>query len=308
MCVALAIAPSAAGAQDWQMQTYDDGSFFAAAISPSGNGFSLLCGERSPQGLSAAQTGNMEPDITPPDSLRLSFSLDDFRLANPNITTRQDLIVAANGQGYRLPPLSQNELVWTWESDLRATDPVFAAIAAAPAIDVYSDVGVMRVSTDGFAAAYAQLLAHCQAMFSAIGKPWSSVPPPTMRQMAEAALRSGCGGAADTEPGTFLEGEIDGDGVPDVVLDWAGATCRTGTPRPFCGASMCSASAFLSSRAPGASREGDEFLALGVRLQPLSNGNMAIAVGGSLSTCSQYGKTSCEFLYYWNGSTLAQLR
>lgn len=307
LVLALTLAAAPVRAQDWQMRSYDDGSFFAAGISEPQSGVALLCGERSAGGLSAAQTGNMEPEITAPDSLRLSFSLDDLKLADPMIDTRRDLIVAAGGQGFRLPPLRMNELVWTWEADLAATDPVFAAIASVPSFAIHSDAGVMQVSARGFEAAHAQLLYHCQTMFASIGRPWASAPRVTPRQAAEAALVSGCSGPADAGPSAYLEGEIDGDGVPDIVLDWGEATCRTGPPRPFCGASMCSASVFLSSR-PDLDRGKLELLAVGVRLQPLSNGNMAVAVGGSLAQCSQSGGTACEFLYYWDGADLAELR
>ena len=127
-----------------------------------------------------------------------------------------------------------------------------------------------------------------------------------MRQIAESNIWKGCGGAAHIEPDAFLTGDIDGDGVPDVVLDWRSVQCQGSMRYPFCGASTCTADVYLSS---AYHRTGypEALLALGVRLQPLSNGAMAVAVGGTLSDCYAVGKDSCEFLFYWNGYDLVKL-
>ena len=299
-----------ARAQGWAFDSYDDGSFFSAHIAPVGGpGFSLICGERSPRGLSPAQTGNTEPEITPRDTLRLYFDPQDFPLpGQPLATQRSDMMIVIGSRGYGLPPVRLNELTGLWETDLLATDAVFAAIAAAPVVELRSSAGVTPLTTAGFGQAHARLLSHCQSMFTAIGLPWSVVPPPTMRQAARLSATAGCGGPADIGPEAILTGEIDGDGQPDVVLDWRAVTCRNGPRHPFCGAAMCSASVFLSSR-HATTGSPEEFLALGVRLQPLSNGRMAVAVGGSLADCSQTtGQAPCEFLYWWNGAAMVRLR
>jgi len=294
------------------MRSYDDGSFFVATMQLPGGALSLTCGERSPRGLSALETGNMEPTVTPRDALRLRLDLDALPLPGGFRQSRDDLIVEAGGQGFRLPPLNADELTWSWSVDLGAADPLFAAIPAAPEMVLHGEAGRLALPTAGFAEAHGQLRRHCAQMFATVGQPWATAAPATPsapvtpRAEAEAALARGCNGPADAGPAAFLAGEIDGDGQPDIVLDWREITCRSGHPRPFCGASMCQASVFLSSR-PGTPREPLELLALGVRLQPLSNGNMAVAVGGSLSMCQPQG-TACEFLYYWTGSELAELR
>ncbi len=61
----LALMPSASKAQDWTMSQFDDGSYSAPPSRGGRTRPALVCGERSPQGLSAAVTGNTEPDITP---------------------------------------------------------------------------------------------------------------------------------------------------------------------------------------------------------------------------------------------------
>jgi hypothetical protein len=210
-----------------------------------------------------------------------------------------------------------NELFDQWEVDLSADDPVFAAIAGVSRFELRSNTSSHTVNSADFAVAYTNLTDHCRSMFAAINTPWAGdapaapapqpAPANAMRQIAESAVWQGCGGGAQIDPDAFLTGEIDGDGLPDVVLDWGAVQCYGAMARPFCGASRCSADVFLSS---AYHRKGmpETLLGQGVWLQPLNNGNMGVSVGGALSECYAIGKQSCNFLYYWNGFDLVNLR
>ncbi len=310
--VVLTLVAGAALAQDWITNSYDDGSYFTGALSPiDGPGFTLVCGERSPQGLSGAQTGNNEPDITGPNAFRLYLSETDIGPPGPQLAGRQDVLVVIATTGYRLPPIIWNELFNTWETNVPARDPVFAAIAAQTSFELRSDRGSHIVPARGFSDALGQLTTYCQSMFAAIGLPWAgSVPAPgrtAMRQAAHAHILAGCGGGVLDQSDAFLFGEIDGDGIEDVVLDWRGVRCAGPTPYPYCGASNCSVDVFLSSLFPRKQRP-EGLLALGARLFPLTNGNMGVGMYGGLSACRKvFGTNDCEFQYYWNGSGLARL-
>jgi hypothetical protein len=308
----LLLMPVSATAQGWQLHRFDDGSFFEYSISPAGTpDFTLLCGERSPTGLSAMQTGNMEPETTQPDILELK--LGNVAIGSPTDGSwqRSDVVVAAGGQGYRLPELRWNELQGGWRVDLLALDVVFAAIAAAPSFDLHSGAGQRSYNAKGFAEAHAALIQHCRQTFAAIGQPWQGdavvAPAGGARQAADGHVRRSCNGAYHAEDGAFLTGEIDGDGVEDVAVNMGKVACLTGNPRPFCGASQCPALVFASS-APYRWHDPINLMSQGVRLQPLSNGNMAVTVGGSLSECHYaFGNSGCEFMYYWNGADLVRL-
>ncbi|MDU9005064.1 hypothetical protein [Sedimentitalea todarodis] len=302
--------PAMAQTPEWQFQSSDDGSFFTGSIITSDDrDMMFLCGERSPQGLTALQTGNMEPDITPRDSLRLYMS-DKLIGRHDGVTQeRQDVLLVAGATGYRLPVVIWNELFSTWEVDLPATDPAFSMIAEQADFEVRSNAGSRVITSIGLRRAHATLTAHCQSMFTAIGQPWHTVAPAaapqvSMRQIAEAAIQSGCGGPATKGPKTFLSGEIDGDGTEDVVVFWGEITCSGGYPRPYCGASMCSAQIFASARHARGERP-EDLLAQAVWLQPLSNGNMGVVTVGSLATCQN--RPNCEFIWYWNGREIVQL-
>lgn len=308
----------AAQAQEWKLHEFDDGSFFVASITPQqGSGIGFLCGERSPRGLSPQQTGNMEPDITPPGVLRLNLSAAQIGEPKGDERGRQDVMFVAGGQGWRLPSVGWNELFNTWEADLAANDAMFAALAGGGPIELHSRAGRLALPHTGFAAALGQLREHCAGMFASIAKPWPGASPAAaaaprsaadgaMVQAAHAAIRRGCNGPAQSEPNYLLRGNIDGDGQEDVVLVWRRVTCQTGHRRPYCGASMCSADVFLSAKFPRTGQP-ENLLALGVNLQPLTNGAMAVSVGGSLASCQGLG-AGCEFLFWWNGLDLVKLQ
>lgn len=308
---ALALTAQAeAQTAEWQFQSFDDGSFFTGLIAPTDQrDVMFLCGERSAQGLTAQQTGNMEPDITPRDSLRLY--LGDAMLGGHDGVTqrRQDVLLVVGTTGYRLPVVNRNDLYSTWQVDLSATDPVFAAISTQAEFEVRSDAGARVITAQGFLAAHSALTQHCQSMFTAIGQPWASVPAApapvvSMRQVAESSIQIDCGGPATMGPKTFHSGDIDGDGLEDVVVYWNGITCSGGYPRPNCGASACLAEFFVSSlHARGVKPE--QLLATGVRLQPLSNGNIGVVTIGTVPTCQKLA--NCEFIWYWNGREITRL-
>ena len=308
-----ALAPQIVLAQGWELRTNDDGSFFWAAIrAPEGSQMSLLCGERSPQGLSPAQTGNTEPEITSPRTFRLNMSSVDIGQPTGIDLTRSDVMIVAGTTGYRLTRVIWNELFGSWETDLAANDPVFAAIAAVPTFELRSQAGVRRMTTAGFARSINQLSDFCQSMFATIGKPWyasqalpqeRAVGNSAMRQAAEAAIGLGCNGPANRQSGYLLSGNIDGDGVEDVVLDWERVACLSDLARPFCGASFCSADVFISTAFPALGQP-ETLLAVGVEIIPLNNGLDGIRVGGSSGNCYAEGRDPCLYLYYWNGFSL----
>ena len=301
------VLPSGLVAQSWELQSHDDGSFFLGLMRiTSTPGFALLCGERSPQGVSPHVTGNVEPDVTPARTLRLNISSTDIGPPNGNEQSRGDVLLISGNSGFRLPDVRWNELFNTWEADLAFDDPVLAAMGANPWIDMQSRAGSRRVAAAGFSTALGQLVNYCKSMFATIGQPWEAGAGGgygTMRDAAESAIGLGCNGNARREEGYLLSGDIDGDGQEDIVLDWGRVTCLTTIPRPFCGASMCSADVFLSSLFPRTGQP-EDLLGFGIGIVALNNGLDGLITGGSLGTCAQERRDPCEYLYYWNGVAL----
>jgi len=278
-------------------------------------GFSLACATRKANAPAVLSTYYEGTPFTRPDEVQLAFTGNEIG-APTGLDRRRDVMLVIGANAYRLPEITWDDLSYEWSTRVQATGGMFEAIAAAPSFEIRSDAGVVQVGTSGFSTAYSSLLGICRSQFAAAFKPWKPAPaiaarpqparPQSMRQAAEASVGRGCNGPSTYEPDAFLSGDIDGDGVEDVVLHWGAITCSGALPRPFCGASQCTSEVFLSQLFPTRQRP-EEMLGLGVRLQPLSNGNMAVAVGGSLSSCNAAGLQSCEFLYYWNGSDFVNL-
>ncbi|TDK52127.1 hypothetical protein E1832_02075 [Antarcticimicrobium luteum] len=301
-------------AQDWAMSQFDDGSFFSATLAPvDGPGPALVCGERSPQGVSPAVTGNTEPDITPPGAFRVYISDRAIGAPGAHLQTRDDVLLVAGDDGFRLRGLRWNDLFSTWELDLPETDPAFAAIAGQDRFELRSDRGNHVISAMGFGEGVRQLSGYCRAMFAAVGRPWpqqgaAGARGVTMRQAAEADIRRGCGGPASWTPEALKSANIDGDGAEDIVLDWREVTCSGYGSSLFCGAAMCSADLYISALYPRRGKP-ESWLAQGLRIQPLSNGMDGVVMGSSLASCSQIGLPGgCESTMYWNGTGLAPLR
>ena len=305
--------PGVLAAQGWQLQTSDDGSYFAGFLNaPAGVEISLVCGERSPQGLSPQETGNMEPDISAPNTLILYIGMGHIPAPQSEFK-RQDVIISTGAQGYRIPELIWNELFGTWEARVAAQDALLQSMAASPGFEIITNEGRQPIPAAGFATGYDQLLGYCQSMFESSGISWDGTPPQPreqsdggvdMRRVAEGTMVEGCNGDATTGENYLLSGDIDGDGIEDVVLDWREVECVNAPARPFCGASMCSADVFISSDYP-VTGQPKNLLALGVKLIPLNNGNTGIITGGSMGQCNADGRNPCEYLYYWDGSDLA---
>ncbi|MCF6234128.1 MAG: hypothetical protein L3J36_13680 [Rhodobacteraceae bacterium] len=301
-----------AQAQNWKFGLNDNKVLFRAHISTPGKpGFSLACAIRKPNPPAVVPGFFKGVTFTNPDELYLAFKGQEIGAPIRN-EPRSDVLLVVGASAFRLPKISWGEYAAEWHTTLSATGPMFAAIAAAPSFEIHSNAGSVTVATSGFASGYASLVDACRRQFTASRHPWRPAPlvapvaPINMRKTAEADVAKGCKGASTYEPGAFLSGEIDGDGVPDVVLDWRKIKCSGTFSQPFCGASMCSADVYLSGSYPRTNAP-KQLLAAGVRLQPLSNGNMAVGAGGSMADCYAIGTDICEFLFYWNGADLVGL-
>ncbi|MDK3019161.1 hypothetical protein [Pseudodonghicola flavimaris] len=306
--------------QDWTVSQFDDGSYFSATLAPMGGpGMALVCGERSPRGLSGLATGNMEPDITPAGAFRVYISDRTIGPPRQEAEQRDDVMIVVGGQtGFRLRGLRWNELFSTWQIDLPAGDPSLAAIAAAPGFELRHRGGRAALSSQGFGAGLSRLAGYCQSMFAAIGKPWPGAatagggampaPRPAMRQMAVAETARGCRGPATLRPGAITPAQIDGDGVEDVILNWAAVRCPGSALSPFCGMSQCLVSIYVSALYPLRGKPVSVY-APSMRLQPLTNGNDGVALSARLPVCRNlYGTDSCEQIWYWTGADFVPLR
>jgi hypothetical protein len=316
----LLLLPMMANAQDWKFENRNDGVAFNTYLyHQGGEGFSLGCSGRNHSVPGLLPMYYEGTTWTRPDEIHLSFSGRSVGRYTSQVS-RNDVLLVIGAGAYRLPRIAWDDYTSDWSLILQARGPMFDAISAVRSFEIRSDAGTVILGTSGFASGYANLINTCRRQFAAARQPWRSGPmvvaaqvapaapvaPVTMRQAAEADVAKGCNGPSTYEPDAFLSAEIDGDGVADVVLDWRKIKCSGTFSQPFCGASMCSADVYLSG-SYARTNAPKQLLAAGVRLQSLSNGNMAVGVGGSLADCYGIGADNCEFLYYWNGADLVGL-
>ncbi|MEZ5912519.1 MAG: hypothetical protein R3D84_10100 [Paracoccaceae bacterium] len=334
--IALAVWVLAApvAAQDWQVSTSDDGSFFYANARTAG--LALECGGQSPQRLSPAVTGNVEPLVTPPYAF---FVVPDATLVGTTTPPpRSDVVIHAAQQAFRLPALNYNEFFSSWMQPVAMYDPLITALRREGRFAISVDsLGQVDIPSSGARAAIEAAFEFCASRTAAFGHPvppelggsGSSAPTPApapaepvpqasapgpapgepserLKAMVAADIAATCGGTnPKVEPGYMQVGDIDADGQPDILMYWGDVNCNNpsmpmnGYGGGFCGASQCSGNVYLSSQ-PDAFR--DAVLGQGAALALRADGGADLAMGMSLAECSTLPQPNdCTRLMRWNG-------
>ena len=305
---------------DWVADTADDGAYFYGTARVDNTSLALRCNGPSARGLPPMSVGAHEETVVPP--FQVVFNLGSDLVPVPaNGFQRSDIVIWANGTGFRLPKAGYNELNGAgWESFVSMTDPLVLSMLQGSDIVLGAEAGPhFTVPTVNLQQALYAAFGFCIAQYQRMGLAVPPVlaplaasvpaPQPAIRSAGEIAhdrIARGCNAPYTTEGNPVLYGDLDGDGTGDAVIDWGRVRCQTSMPRPFCGASMCSAEILLSAR----NWRPYDLLALGVGLTPLSNGQTGVAVGGSLVECNHAGKgnNGCQFIWYWNGTDMVQLK
>lgn len=290
-----------ASAQSWSHERYDNGhTLHAYALS--GQGLSLHCTGPSKGGLDVMTAEAHEDTRTARGTLMIEIGPE--RIPVGNAIQRSDVVIWAGGTGYRLPPVIFNELDGVWQTTLPVGDALYQALLQAPdfALAPGQDQAWGYRTTD-FIAAFEETVTLCEAAWTGQG-PAFQVAEGDLMRAARLDVGQGCNSTFTAGEGAFLTGLIDADETPDVVVNWAEIQCQNSFPRPFCGASHCSAKVFLSSQA---GQRPDDFLAQAIRLQPLSNGRMGLAIIGRFDSCGP-NSLGCERIWFWQGGQLSELR
>jgi len=298
LVLALLFHSSASAAQDWRHAVTNNGQWFEGWLVSPGDAMSIWCGGPTLGGPGLPQTD--EPMLTDPGTfdLAVGFAALDPASAAIFTGTRSDLMIVAAGQGFGLPEAHWDELNGMgWVQRLGLHDPMFAALAQDGEVQVWAgDVFVASVPGRGLREGLAVVGASCQAGWGlSPASAGPAVPPPsqapapvqiqTLTEAAADAIARGCNGAAVTEPGHLLSGDLDGDGSADLILDWGAVACVSGPPRPFCGAANCAAEVFLSSRPDRVPF--DVLLGAGVGIEAGPVGATRLTTGVTAGRCAE---------------------
>lgn len=298
---AFLISAVMASAQSWSHERWDNGHTLHS-YATSGQGMTLRCTGPSRGGLDVMTAEAHEDTRTARGTLMLEIGPERIPLGNAS--ERRDVLIWAGGTGYRLPPLVFNDLDGVWQVSLPVGDGLYQALLQAPdfALAPGQDQA-WGYRTQGFIQAFEETVTLCEAAWTGQG-PAFQVAEGDLMRAARLSVQQGCNSTFTAGPEAFLVGRIDADETPDVVVNWAEITCQGSFPRPFCGASHCSAKVFLSSQS---GQRPDDLLTQAIRLQPLSNGRVGLALVGRFDSCGG-NSLGCERIWFWNNGQLSELR
>lgn len=125
--------------------------------------------------------------------------------------------------------------------------------------------------------------------------------PDVAPQLAFDHIFAQCNGPFEIAPEAIQSADLDGDGVADFIVNYAGVDCGNGIRGGgFCGAANCSIEVFVSTR-----NHDDPFLLLGLGVFPVldAQGRAGMLLEGTASTCAG---GLCETPFIWTGSGFAQ--
>lgn len=125
-----------------------------------------------------------------------------------------------------------------------------------------------------------------------------TLPSPVTARMSQD--QEDCGASAKFEDGFVTRKDVNGDGVPDYILDYAHFACSGS--HTFCGSGGCTTAIY-------ASKDGEFVKAFDDLVQRLifttSKGRPAIQLGLHGSGCGKVGSAQCSVTLYWNVSAFS---
>jgi len=310
---------SSASAQTWQSALNDDGGYAYGTARAEGLPMAFVCNARSVQNRPLIEVGAHEEQPTAPYNMRVEFW--GKTIPETGVETRADIVLWVDDTGYQLPPVVRDEFYGYWSAELSMGDPVYRAFATASRLVLaVGQDAVWELPVAGLGLAVAEAQQHCAATLVATGYPapaWfgtagaapaaapAPVPAPTPgaftipSQVTTYANRL-CEGVATIRPDALQAGDIDGDGAPDVVLDWNHVMCPPPLARAFCGAANCSVDVFMSSKGYV---DPEQMLGAVPSLVAQPDGRMGLMISGSFSMCGQNNE-NCARPWIWNGRQL----
>ena len=320
ICVVLlaCLFGSAALAQSWVAAVNDDGGYAYGYARAEGLPMAFACNARSVQNRPLIEVGAHEEQPTAPYAMRIEFW--GKTIPETGVDTRADMVLWADDTGYQLPPVVRDEFYGYWWVEISMGDPIFPEFAGASRLVLaVGQDAVWELPMAGLSQAVEQAQQHCAATLVATGYPapaWFGPVAAAPQQPTPAAPTPGaftipqqvithanrlCEGTAIIEPDALQAGDLDGAGVPDVVLDWNHIRCPPPMmARAFCGAANCSVDVFMSSKGYV---DPEQMLGTGPGLVPLSNGRMGLGLTGSASMCG-WDNERCLQPWIWNGFQL----
>ena len=135
----------------------------------------------------------------------------------------------------------------------------------------------------------------------AIAQETDNLPSEVRASMAEA--RKTCDEPSKFESGFVTRRDVNGDGVPDYILDLGKFTCGDNSSY-FCGSGGCSVEVF-ASLANGRFVKALDELVQDIKFQTVK-GRPAVLLSLQGSVCGKANAQTCRRTLFWNGKTFAR--
>lgn len=316
----LALCAAPLWAQQWETKLTRDDAYDAGRVVMPGSAMVIACAARSPKRGPILGSAWWEVSVAPPWQYLLVFQ--DQLVPAAGSAQQVEMILFADQTGYRLPPVLRNELEGGWQVMLPMTDPML--IAAETASQLVLQVGATtawQLPVAGLAQGLKATRDACGATWNATGiatpagfaPPGGSAPTApaapaaptpgafTLPPQVQANANQSCSGQATFDGAALQAGDLDGDGAPDIVMDWGLVRCNGQSMRAFCGAANCQYDIFLSSRSYALT---DTRLAVSATIVQHHSGRLGLLMAGTAGVCSQI---DCNVPWLWNGTGFVQV-
>lgn len=135
---------------------------------------------------------------------------------------------------------------------------------------------------------------------SAVAQATGDLPPEVRAEIAE--IRKTCDKPPEIESGFITRRDVNGDGVPDYVLDLGKFTCNG--METYCGSGGCSVEVFASLPDGRFVKALDE-LVQDVKFQTI-RGRPAVLLSLQGSACGKVNAETCPRTLFWNGRKFAR--
>ncbi|MGB7240615.1 MAG: hypothetical protein WBC93_00830 [Sulfitobacter sp.] len=322
----LCLISGAVSAQSWEAKLSDNGGYaYGYAVYP-GLKMAFACVARSVQNRPLMDVFAHEDQPTKPYHMRIELNPPLI----PNVSALDGVILYANDTGFRLPRVMNDEFFGYASVELPMSDSLFSGLNSARRVVLAVDGSTAwELPTNGLGDAIKKAREYCTATWVATGHPvprilnpfpsdgeLSNVPESStfgtgwttdrLRQALDADIARACPkGIERIDNDTIYQGDIDGDQVDDLMVYYRGVYCNGASfadKQPYCGASMCSFSVYLSQLFPS-KQTAEEYLGFGAAMVPNGQGGVDISYGLPLNACAN--ANDCSETIRWDGSKLA---
>lgn len=296
----LLLMATPAFSQSWVSRGLEDGVWFIGFAAPFNRDVIFQCGGRSAQNLPFTASTITEPQLTERNQIMLSVN---SALITPFSEAVDGITIVVDGTDFPLPALHYSAFGNAYETPVHINDTLLARLQSGTTATLLRDgTRIADIPLTGSSNAIRTMTEACIAGWAALPRAIPAWTPELVQTEAERY----CNGPATVNLTYAPIQDLDGDTLPDLLLDMGAVFCPQGEPweqrgAGMCGASHCSNFVYLSQSPFDAPQE---ILAIGTRIVTTPAGQLRIHGGGGLAQCNSAGFDACEYQFDPSTGTL----